>query len=85
MFLDPSSPDDEEADRDLRKGLRGAAPETLRAFVLLAVSVQAGLFAGALGVMLLAFRGQQTLGGALIVGGLVVLGVSVVAYRKYKT
>ncbi|MFC7081776.1 DUF7322 domain-containing protein [Halorussus caseinilyticus] len=80
----PLSPEDEEADRDLRTGLRSGAPETLRAFVLLAVSVQVGLFALALGVMLVAFRGQRTLGGALAVAGLLVLGLSALAYRKYR-
>ncbi|WP_435180639.1 DUF7322 domain-containing protein [Halorussus sp. AFM4] len=85
MFLDPLSPDDEEADRDLRRGLRDAAPETLRAFVVLAVTVQVGLFAAALGVMLAAFRGQRALGGALAAGGLAVLGLSVVLYRRYRS
>ncbi len=85
VFLDPLSPDDEEADRDLRRGLRDAAPETLRAFVVLAVTVQVGLFAAALGVMLAAFRGQRALGGALAAGGLAVLGLSVVLYRRYRS
>ena len=75
-------PDDPEADRDLERGLRGASPATLRAFVLLAVLVQAGLFALALGGLLVAFRGQRLLGGALAVGGALALVLSVVLYRR---
>lgn len=82
MFLGPLPPDDDAADRDLREGLRDVSPETLRTFVLLAVLVQAGLFVGSLGVMLVAFRGQWALGGALLVGGLLVLALSVALYRK---
>jgi hypothetical protein len=84
VFLDPPSPDDEEADRNLRQGLSDGAPETLRAFVVLAVTLQVGLFAAALGVMLVAFRGQRRLGGALAVAGLAVLGLSAVLYRRWR-
>lgn len=75
-------PDDPEADRDLEQGLRGVSPETLRTFVLLAVLVQAGLFAGSLGVLLVAFRGQRLVGGALTVGGVSSLVISVAIYRR---
>lgn len=77
-------PQDDEADRDLRQALRDASPETLKAFVLLTVLIQAGLFAGSLGVMLVAFRGQWTVGGTLVVGGLLVLVLAIVLYRKRK-
>lgn len=82
MLLGPFSPDDAEADRDLRKGLRDGTPETLKAFVLLAVVVQAGLFVGSLGLMLVAFRGQRVFGGALILTGLLTLALAVVLYRR---
>jgi hypothetical protein len=75
-------PDDAEADRDLKRGLRGISPATLRTFVVLAVLVQAGLFAGSLGVLLVAFRGQRLVGGALAVVGVSSLAVSAVLYRR---
>lgn len=75
-------PDDPEADRDLKQGLQGISPETLRTFVVLAVLVQAGLFAGSLGVLLVAFRGQRLVGGALAVGGVSSLAISVAIYRR---
>ena len=78
----PGPPEDADAERDLQEGLRDISPETLKTFVLLAVLIQAGLFAGSLGVMLFAFRGQRLLGGVLAVVGLLVLGVSVVLYRS---
>jgi hypothetical protein len=78
-------PDDPEADRDLKRGLRGISPETLRTFVLLAVLVQAGLFAGSLGVLLVAFRGQRLVGGALAVGGISSLVVSAAIYRRRRS
>lgn len=82
MFFGP--PDDAEADRDLRQGLAEISPETLRRFVLVAVLVQVGLFAASLGGMLVAFRGQRVLGGALVIGGLLALAVSVAVYRRQR-
>ena len=79
----PGPSEDADAERDLREGLRNISPETLRQFVLLAVLIQAGLFVGSLGVMLFAFRGQRLLGGVLAVAGFLVLGISVVLYRKF--
>lgn len=81
MGPSPFAPDDPEADRDLREALRDASPETLRAFVILAVLVQAGLFVGSLAVMLAAFRGRWVVGGALVALGVVLLGLAVVLYR----
>ncbi|NEU58450.1 hypothetical protein [Halorussus sp. MSC15.2] len=45
MFFGPESAEDEQADRDLRKGLSEGSAETLRAFALLAVLIQAAVFA----------------------------------------
>ncbi|PSO98404.1 MAG: hypothetical protein BRC53_05560 [Cyanobacteria bacterium SW_6_48_11] len=78
-------PEDPEADRNLETGLREASPETLRAFVFLAVVLQAGLFAASLGVLRVAFRGQRLVGGALIVGGVFALGLSAVVYRRRRS
>ena len=82
MFLKPS--EDDEADRDLREGLANVSPETLRRFVVVAVLVQAGLFAASLGVMLAWFRGQRAVGGALVVGGAAALAISVAVYQRQK-
>jgi hypothetical protein len=78
----PGPSEDAEAERDLREGLRNISPETLKMFVLLAVLIQAGLFVGSLGVMLFAFRNQRMLGSGLAGAGVLVLGVSVVLYRR---
>jgi len=85
VFSDPFPPDDDDdaaAYRNLREGLEEISPETLKAFVLLAVVVQAGLFAASLGVMLVWFRGQRVLGGVLAVSGLLALAFTVVVYRR---
>jgi hypothetical protein len=78
-------PDDPEADRDLKRGLRSISPGTLRTFIVLAVLVQIGLFAASLGVLLVAFRGQRLVGGALAVGGVLSLVVSAEIYRRRRS
>ena len=82
MFPGPA--EDEQANRNLEEGLRKASPETLRAFVFLAVAIQVGLFAASLGVLLVGFREQRLLGGALAVGGLLALALSVAGYRRHR-
>lgn len=84
MFSGPLPSDDPEAERDLRQGLADASPETLNAFLFLAILIQAGLFVGSLGVMLFVFRDQRLLGSSLAVAGLLALAVAVVLYRKRK-
>jgi len=78
-------PDDPEADRDLKRGLRSISPGTLRTFIVLAVLVQVGVFAASLGVLLVAFRGQRLVGGALAVGGVLSLVVSAEIYRRRRS
>jgi hypothetical protein len=85
VFSGPFPPDDEEdaaAQRKLRDGLGEISPDVLRTFVVLALVVQAGLFAASLGLMLLWFRGQRLLGGGLAVAGVLALGASAVIYRQ---
>ncbi len=84
MFFDPEFAEDEEADRDLRRGLSEGSPEVLKAFALLAVLIQAALLAVSLGAMLVVFRGQRLVGGALVVGGLAGFGVAAVVYRRVR-
>ena len=84
MFLGPPSEEDEQSDRQFRKGLDGSSPETLKTFALLAVLLQAALLSFSLGAMLVGFRGQRLVGGSLVVGGLLGFGVSAVVYRRWK-
>ena len=83
--MNPFSLDDgSDGDADLREVFAESSPSTLRAFLLVSVLVQAGLFAGSLGVMLVAFRRQWALGALLVVGGLTALGLAVLRYRRYR-
>ncbi|WP_132059031.1 DUF7322 domain-containing protein [Halorussus amylolyticus] len=82
MFLDPFPPEGEDDVADLQGKVQEISQDTLRRFIVVAVLVQAGLFAGSLGAMLVAFRGQRTVGGALVVGGTVSLGVALAVYRR---
>jgi uncharacterized protein (TIGR04206 family) len=84
MFFGPESGEDEQADRDLRRGLSEGSPETLKAFALLAVLLQVAVLTVALGAMLVGFRGQRLVGGALMVGGLLGLGVAAAVYRRFQ-
>jgi len=84
VFFGPPSPEDEEADRNLGRALREGRTETLRAFAVLAVLLQAAVLAVALGAMLVWFRGQRLAGGALVVGGLLGLGVAIVVYWRVR-
>jgi len=82
VFLDPFPEEDEAEARELGDAVESIAPETLRAFVTVAVLVHVGLFAASLGAMLAAFRGQTALGGAVAAGGLLALALAVRAYRR---
>jgi small-conductance mechanosensitive channel len=82
MFFGPPSPEDEEADRNLSRALREGRTETLRAFAVLAVLLQAAVLAVALGAMLVWFRGQRLVGGVLVVAGLLGFGVAIAVYRR---
>jgi len=84
MFFGPSSPEDEEADRNLGRALREGRTETLRAFAVLAVLLQAAVLAVGVGGMLVWFRGQRLVGGALVVAGLLGFGVVIAVYRRFQ-
>lgn len=78
-MLDPFSVIEEDAetpDFDTETIQRGDS-ETFWAFLAAVILAQVGLFAASLGAMLYWFRGQETLGGALAVGGLVALAITV--------
>ena len=83
--MNPFSLDDEsDGDADLKEVFTGTPPATLRAFLLVSVLVQAGLFAGSLGVMLVVFRHQWVLGTLLAGVGLTALALAVLRYRRYR-
>ncbi|WP_276299412.1 DUF7322 domain-containing protein [Halorussus lipolyticus] len=84
MFFGPPSREDEEADRNIRRALGEGSAETLKAFALLAVLLQAAVLGVALGTMLVAFRGQRLVGGSLILAGLLGLGVAGAVYRQFQ-
>lgn len=76
--LGPDPPDPTAAD-----GTFEADEETVRVFWTAVVLANLGLFAVSLGPMLVYFRGQVTLGGALVAVGLVALGRTYYTYREY--
>ena len=83
--MNPFSLDDgSDENADLQEVFTGTRPATLRAFLLVWVLVQVGLFAGSLGVMLVAFRRQWGLGILLAGGGLAALVLAVLRYRRYR-
>ena len=83
--MNPFSWDDEgDESGDVQEVLTRTPPGTLRAFVLVSLLVQIGLFAGSLGLLLAVFRGQWTLGAALAGGGVTALVLAVFVYRRYR-
>ncbi|ADB61659.1 hypothetical protein Htur_2786 [Haloterrigena turkmenica DSM 5511] len=81
-FEDPAG--DSESDEDLERAFAELSSETLLAFIVVGVLVHVGVFAGALGLMFLGFRGQWLIGGGLVIVGTVALGLAVATYRRYR-
>ncbi|SIR58203.1 DUF7322 domain-containing protein [Natronorubrum thiooxidans] len=81
---DPIGGGDGDSGNDLEEAFSQGSRSTLLAFVMVAVLVHAGLFSASLGVMLIGFRSQWIVGGALAVGGVLALSLAVVGYRRYK-
>lgn len=94
MFDDPwpeepddpfGDPGDPESGFDLTIPDGEDAPVELhRAFWGLVAVFNVALFAIALGVMLIGFRGQWDLGGSLLGAGLVLFAYGVYRYRRYR-
>lgn len=92
MIFDPLEEDDpletpfggDDGDDDLEENLKEVSKPTLLAFVTVAVLVQAGILGVSLGVMLIGFEGQWTIGGGLAIGGGIALGLAFVSYRRYR-
>lgn len=72
--LTPDPPDGSEVDDEL-----------FRAFWGLVVTINLGLFAAALGLMLVGFRGQWQLGGGVFLLGVAALAWAGVKYRQYRS
>lgn len=81
-FEDPGG--GSESDEDLERAFGDLSSGTLLAFIVVGVLVQAGVFAGALGLMFIGFRGQRLVGGGLVIAGTVALGLAVATYRRYR-
>lgn len=62
----------------------GVSSELHRAFWGLVAVFNVGLFATALGLLLVAFRGAYALGGVVLAIGLVSLGYGLHRYRHYR-
>lgn len=86
MFFDPFSPEDDGSDfgPEFQKSVEKMPAGTFWAFVLAALLGHAGLFAGSLGLLLIAFRSQWVLGGGLLAGGLLALVLTVLIYRRHR-
>ncbi|SFC55070.1 hypothetical protein SAMN05444422_11067 [Halobiforma haloterrestris] len=82
--FDGSGNEDPGADDDLEAAMSSIDRATLLAFVTVGVLVHAGVFAVALGPMLIGFRGQWIVGGTLTAGGVLALVLSVAVYRRYR-
>ena len=77
--------DDDESDRspDLQQTFSEISPVTFRAFLFVSLFLQVGLFAGSLGLMLIVFRRQWTLGTKLVGCGLSAFVIAVIIYRRH--
>ena len=86
-MLDDIFPDDEDPfaddDTEFEGSLSGIPVATLRAFLVIAILAQVGLFVVSLGAMLAGFRGQTTLGGGLAAVGALALLAAALVYRRY--
>lgn len=85
-MLDPFSlvAAEEERTGDLDIDVEALGSRTFTAFVAALLLAQVGLFAASLGLMLGYFRGQWTLGGALFLGGVAALVVTVGIVRWHR-
>jgi hypothetical protein len=80
--LDPFSvvEEEDELPPEFETSVRTLSAATFWAFVASALLAQAGLFAASLGLLLIVFRGQWTLGGGLLVGGVLALAITAAIY-----
>ena len=82
--VNPFSLDDASDGSGMQEVLTRTSPATLRTFVFVSVLIQVGLVAGSLGLMLVAFRGQWSLGVALAGVGLTAFVLAALLYRRYR-
>lgn len=84
-MLDPGSLlEEDHAGSDVGRVIREVPQATLRAFVGAVLLAQVGLFAVSLGVLLASFRGQTTLGAALVAVGVASLVATAVIVRRQR-
>lgn len=70
---------------EVRTSEADAPPELVRQFWALVLVINAALFAGSLGVMLLYFRNDVFRGGLLLVGAVVLSVLAAVRYRSARS
>jgi len=85
--VDPFPFDDDapEEEYDLEGSLSTLSRGTVLAVLGVGICLQLGLFFGSVGIMLIGFRGQWSVGGPLAAGGALALVLAVVIYRRYRT
>ena len=86
LVLDPFSLVDEPTGqtKELEGSIQKISGTTLWSFILAVFLAQAGLFAASLGLMLVGFRDQWTVGGVLFAGGLLALVITVGIHRWHR-
>lgn len=73
-----------EPPEGVQDSIQHADAATFWGFLAAAILAQAGLFAVSIGLMFGGFRGQWTLGGLLVGGGLVALALTVGIVRWHR-
>ncbi|WP_293031382.1 hypothetical protein [Natronococcus sp.] len=74
----------DDGSEELQEAFGEMSRETLLAFVGALFFAHVGLLAASVGLLLVAFRGQWVLGGAIVVGGIVALALTGWIYRWYE-
>lgn len=84
-MLDPASLLEEDPPEETPDTVRDVPSETFWAFVVAFLSAQTGLASTSLGVLLIWFRGQWTVGSVLVAVGALALGLTVGVYLWHRS
>lgn len=82
--MDEENATSREFQESIQKSIQETPRGTFWAFLLAVLFAQAGLFAVSLGMMLIGFRDQWMVGGALFSGGVLALVITVIIYRWHR-
>jgi hypothetical protein len=75
----------DDADEEIQEAVSSMSRETLLAFMGALFFAHAGLFATSVGLLLVYFRGQWVVGGAVAVGGVAALALTGWIYRWHES